>query len=50
VPGEGTGPQLSRPSLVSIGIFGPAIAGVSRATSAIALTREKTSRIELLSP
>ena len=30
----GAGPQLSRPSVVAIGIFGPAIAGASRATSA----------------
>lgn len=50
VPGGGGGPQLSRPSVVSIGIFGPAIAGVSRLTSAIALTRESTSRTSLFSP
>ncbi len=50
VPGGGSGPQLSRPSVVAIGISGPAIAGVSRVTSAIALTRERTSRTSLLRP
>ena len=35
---------------VAIGIDGPAIAGVSRVTSAIALTRESTSRTSLFCP
>ncbi|MGN6215776.1 MAG: hypothetical protein ACTHN7_02300 [Solirubrobacterales bacterium] len=50
VPGGGAGPQVSRPSEVAMGIFGPPIAGVSRVTSAIAFTRERTSRTSLLSP
>ena len=50
VPGGGAGPQLSRPSVVAIGIFGPAMAGVSRVTSATALTRESTSRTSLFRP
>ena len=35
---------------LEIGIVGPAIAAVSSATSAIALTRERTSRTSLFSP
>ena len=50
VPRGGAGPQLSRPSALEIGIFGPAIAAESRATSAIALTRESASRASLLRP
>ena len=48
VPGGGAGPQLSRPSAAGDRDLGPAIAGVSRVTSAIALTRESTSRTSLL--
>ena len=44
VPGGGCGPQLTRPSSPPIGIYGPPIAGVSRVMSAIALTRDSTSR------